>query len=278
MGELAGELFQLLHRRAIEVGAGGRDETAQGIGHLQRRSDGGLDAAGQGDPGGRRERQRRQPHLGRGHARAAVTGVGYSHIMRQTRRHERGQCDLAPTTQREPSGERRQGREGKTERLERFKRAVFEQEVELHFLEHKLDFDQVEYSLIRVRDENLAFELHQRLLEGEATFAELAPQFSEGPERESEGRLGPYPLSQAHEVVAEKLRISQPGQLWPPFFLVNIWLILRLERWDGARLNDERREEVLTALFDRWLDQRARLLLAGETPPPLPLHLLSEAA
>jgi len=166
----------------------------------------------------------------------------------------------------------------RTERLERFKRAVFQQEVELHFLEHKLDFDQVEYSLIRVRDEHLAFELHQRLREGEATFAELAPLYSEGPERESEGRLGPYPLSQAHEVVAEKLRISQPGQLWPPFFLVNIWLILRLERWDGARLNAERRQEVLTALFDRWLDQRARLLLAGETPPPLPLHLLSETA
>lgn len=166
----------------------------------------------------------------------------------------------------------------KAERLDRFKRAVFLQEVELHFLEHKLDYDQVEYSLIRVRDENLAFELHQRLLEGEATFAELAPLYSEGPERESEGQLGPYPLSQAHEVVAEKLRISQPGQLWPPFFLVNIWLILRLDRWDGAHLSDERREEVLTALFDRWLDQRARLLLAGETPPPLPLHLLSQAA
>jgi len=166
----------------------------------------------------------------------------------------------------------------RTERLERFKRVVFQQEVELHFLEHKLDFDQVEYSLIRVRDEHLAFELHQRLREGEASFAELAPLYSEGPERESEGLLGPYPLSQAHEVVAEKLRISQPGQLWPPFFLVNIWLILRLERWDGARLNDERREEILTALFDRWLDQRARLLLAGETPPPLPLHLFSEAA
>jgi hypothetical protein len=166
----------------------------------------------------------------------------------------------------------------KGERLQRFKQQVFREEVEIHFLQHKLDYDQVEYSLIRVRDEHLAFELHQRLLEEEATFAELAPLYSEGPERESEGRLGPYPLSQAHEVVAEKLRISQPGQLWPPFFLVNIWLILRLERWDGARLNDERREEVLTALFDRWLDQRARLLLAGETPPPLPLHLLSEAA
>jgi hypothetical protein len=166
----------------------------------------------------------------------------------------------------------------KGERLQRFKQQVFREEVEIHFLQHKLDYDQVEYSLIRVRDEHLAFELHQRLLEGEATFAELAPVYSEGPERESEGRLGPYPLSQAHEVVAEKLRISQPGQLWPPFFLVNIWLILRLERWDGARLSAQKREEVLSELFDQWLEQRCRQLLAGETPPPLPLHLLSEAA
>jgi len=74
------------------------------------------------------------------------------------------------------------------------------------------------------------------------------------------------------------VRISQPGQLWPPFFLVNIWLILRLERWDGARLSAQKREEVLSELFDQWLEQRCRQLLAGETPPPLPLHLLSEAA
>ncbi len=166
----------------------------------------------------------------------------------------------------------------KGQRLERFKRQMFSAEVEIHFLEHKLDYDQVEYSLIRVRDEHLAFELHQRLLEGEASFTELAPTYSEGPERHSEGRLGPYPLSQAHEAVAEKLRISQPGQLWPPFFLVNIWLILRLDRWDGARLSAEKREEVLGELFDQWLEQRCRQLLAGETPPALPLHLLSETA
>jgi hypothetical protein len=166
----------------------------------------------------------------------------------------------------------------KAERLDRFKQQVFREEVEIHFLQHKLDYDQVEYSLIRVRDEHLAFELHQRLLEGEASFAELASLYSEGPERQSNGLLGPYPLSQAHEVVAEKLRISQPGQLWEPFFLVNIWLILRLERWDGARLSDAKREEVLSELFDQWLEQRCRQLLAGETPPPLPIHLLSQAA
>ncbi len=162
----------------------------------------------------------------------------------------------------------------KGQRLELFKQRVFKDEVEIRFLERKLDFDQVSYSLLRVSDENLAFELHQRLLEGEADFSALAPLFSEGPERETEGLVGPLPLTQAHPEVAEKLRISQPGQLWPPFFLVNIWLILRLEQWEGARLEDALREELLSELFGDWLQARVMQLLAGETPGALPLHLL----
>ena len=166
----------------------------------------------------------------------------------------------------------------KGERLERFKQQVFKEEVEIRFLERKLDLDQVHYSLIRVSDENLAFELHQRLLEQEASFAELAAAFSEGPERDSAGQIGPVPLTQAHPEVAEKLRTSRPGQLLPPFFLVNIWLILRLDRWEGARLEEQQREELLSELFSDWLDARVMQLLAGEQPGPLPLHLLSEAA
>jgi hypothetical protein len=159
-------------------------------------------------------------------------------------------------------------------RLQHFKQAMFREEVELRFLERKLDLDQVEYSLIRVEEEGLAFELHQRLLEGEASFAELAPRFSTGPERHSEGHVGPVPLSQAHPVVAEKLRISQPGQLWPPFFLVNIWLILRLEKRLNTPLDDNLREELLSELFHLWLEGRVQQLLAGETPAPLPENLL----
>ena len=162
----------------------------------------------------------------------------------------------------------------KGQRLELFKQRVFQEEVEIRFLERKLDFDQVHYSLIRVQDEHLAFELHQRLLEGEAEFAELAAAYSEGPERDTKGLIGPVPLTQAHPTVAEKLRISQPGQLWQPFFLVDIWLILRLDRWEGARLEDQLREELLNELFYDWLQRRVMQLLAGETPNPLPLHML----
>ena len=162
----------------------------------------------------------------------------------------------------------------KGERVARFRHQVFADEVELRFLASKLDRDQIHYSLIRVRNGDLAFELHQRLQEGEASFEELAASYSEGDERHSGGRVGPVPLSQAHQRVVETLRISQPGQLWPPFFLVDIWLILRLDAWQGARLDDDTRTELLQELFDDWLHQRVMRLLDGEQPDPLPVHLL----
>ena len=164
----------------------------------------------------------------------------------------------------------------KGHRLELFKQRMFREELEIRFLERKLDFDKVEYSLLRVQDENLAFELHQRLLEGEASFAELAPNYSEGPERDSAGKIGPLPLTMAHPDVAEKLRISQPGQLWPPFFLVNIWLIVQLDQRIGAQLDDALSQELLSELFNDWLNQRVSQLLQGKTPGPIPLQLIHE--
>ena len=159
----------------------------------------------------------------------------------------------------------------KGERLQRFQEQLFSDDVTLRFLETKLDLDQISYSLIRVSDGDLAFELHQRLQEAEASFEELATEFPEGAENKSGGRIGPVPVNQAHPAVANKLRTSQPGQLWPPFFLENIWLILRLDQWDGARLNDATRTELLDQIFDEWAEERAMQLLAGNTPGPLPL-------
>ena len=162
----------------------------------------------------------------------------------------------------------------KGERLARFQQRVFNDEVEQHFLSRKLAHDQVTYSLIRVRDGDLAFELHQRLLEGEGDFATLASRYSEGAERTSGGQCGPVPFDQAHETVVEKLRGCQEGELLEPFFLVDIWLILRLDRWEGARLDAAMRETLMEELFEQWLQRRVNQLLAGQPPEPLPLHLL----
>lgn len=163
----------------------------------------------------------------------------------------------------------------KNERLHRFKWQLFEDDVELRFLESKTDLDEITYSLIRQRNGDLAFELHQRLIEKEETFEALARMYSEGPEKETEGKIGPVPLSQAHPVLAEKLRISHPGQLWEPFFLKDIWVILKLDNWVGARLDESTKQQMVEELFAEWLHNRALQILDGHTPPPLPQHKLN---
>ena len=159
----------------------------------------------------------------------------------------------------------------KGHRVSVFQKQVFAEEVELRFLNRKLDLDQVIYSLIRVTDGDLAFEIHQQLLEDEANFEDLAAKYSEGCEQKTGGLRGPYPLSQAHEIVADKLRVSRPGQLWPPFFLKDIWVILKLEQWEGARLDDDGKEAMVDELFKEWLNNRVMQYLNGEKPSKLPI-------
>ena len=158
----------------------------------------------------------------------------------------------------------------RSERLERFQQQMFDAELEVRFLDQKLDRDQISYSLIRVEDGDLAFELHQRLLDGEADFAELAQNYSQGSERERGGCVGPVALNQAHDAVVHKLRTSRPGELLAPFFLEDVWLILRLDDWQRARLDGSTREELREELFEAWLERRVMQLLAGEVPSPLP--------
>ena len=162
----------------------------------------------------------------------------------------------------------------KRHRLELFKQRVFEQEVEIRFLERKLDLDQVTYSLLRVEDQLLAEELYHRLADDGADWAELAQAHSQGPERGSGGRIGPVPLTQAHPAVSERLRTNPIGEVIGPFWLVNIWVLLRLEAWDPAPLDELMRQQLREELFEQWLEERSLRLLAGDDAGPLPEHLL----
>ncbi len=160
-------------------------------------------------------------------------------------------------------------------RLDRFKEQCFGDEVEIRFLERKGDLDQVVYSLIRVREEELAEELYQRIREGEADFADLAPRFSLGSERDTNGVVGPMSLSIGHPELESRLRVSRPGELLPPFFVKDIWVVLRLERLMPAQLDAECRKALLGELFESWFDERVRQVLAAEPLPGLPIHRLS---
>jgi parvulin-like peptidyl-prolyl isomerase len=125
--------------------------------------------------------------------------------------------------------------------------------VETEFLRRKGEFDQVVYSLLRLKDGELASELHQQLREGEASFAELAGRYSEGPEQRSGGLVGPVPLSTPHPALARLLQISQPGQLWPPKQLESWWIIVRLEELRGSQLDESMASRLMLEQGEDWL-------------------------
>lgn len=156
------------------------------------------------------------------------------------------------------------------ERLRRFQRYRWNDEVEQQFLRRKAELDQVVYSLLRVSEQSLAEELHHRLLAGEDDFAVLAGRHSEGKERLSRGVVGPLPIAAAHPEIAGRLRVGRPGQLWPPFRVANVWVLIRLEEQLPARLNSETRSRMMGELLEAWLKERIKLLLTGQPLPPLP--------
>ncbi len=141
-------------------------------------------------------------------------------------------------------------------RIEKFKKATWGSKLESHFRQLKPQLDQVVYSLIRIRDGAAAQELYFRLLEGEQSFAEVARQYSQGSEAQTGGLMGPVALSTPHPQLARILAISQPGQLLPPTNIGDWWLIVRLEKFIPAQLDEPMRQRLLNQLFSTWLKEQ----------------------
>ncbi len=141
-------------------------------------------------------------------------------------------------------------------RIEKFKQATWSSKTESYFLSHKSQLDKVIYSLLRTQDAEVAQELYFRIKAGEQSFAECASKYSQGIEAQTGGIVGPVPLSQPHPAIAQKLAISQLGQLWPPMRLENWVLIVRLEKLIPAQLDDVTRSTLVNHLFEQWLAQQ----------------------
>ena len=131
----------------------------------------------------------------------------------------------------------------------------FHHKAEARFLSRKEQLDQVIYSLLRLQDGYLARELYLRISGGEANFADLAANYSQGPEAKTKGIIGPVPMTQAHPALSERLRTSQPGELLQPFQVDQWWVVARLERYEAAKFDDNTKQLMTQELFQEWLNR-----------------------
>ena len=134
----------------------------------------------------------------------------------------------------------------------------FGSNAESHFLKRKDALDKVIYSLIRVRDPDLAYDLYLRLEEGKSNFITLVQRFSEGPEKNSNGKIGPTSLSTAHPLLRELLVNQRIGLVLEPVQIENWWIVAKLEERIDAVFDDAMKMYMACELFEDWLQNESQ--------------------
>lgn len=143
-------------------------------------------------------------------------------------------------------------------KLENFKTSTWGDKLDTYFIQRKSKLDRVIYSLIRVNDIGIAQELYFRIQEGEQSFSDLAREYSQGAEAQTGGILGPMELGVPHPALANILASCQPGQLLPPTRMGEWMVIVRLEKFIPAQLDDTVRKRLINELFENWLQTQVK--------------------
>jgi parvulin-like peptidyl-prolyl isomerase len=147
-------------------------------------------------------------------------------------------------------------------KIEKFKQVTWGSKLESYFFQCKGKLDKVIYSLLRTQDVGIAQELYFRIQAEEKSFAEVAREFSLGPEAQTGGLVGPVELNALHPTMVQMLHSSQPGQILPPTRIAEWFVILRLEKFIPAQLDESMKVRLLNELFEMWLQEQQRQIVS----------------
>ena len=139
-----------------------------------------------------------------------------------------------------------------------FNMKLFGDKTEEFFKKRKEDLDQYIYSLIQVKDQNLAQELYLKLESNESEFSILASEYSLGPEKYKNGIEGPILLSNLNPKIKDVLKSLDKGCICEPFNLNDYWIVIRLEKIIQAEFNESIKNLLSNELFELFLERLAR--------------------
>jgi parvulin-like peptidyl-prolyl isomerase len=161
--------------------------------------------------------------------------------------------------------------------LRKFKTNKWETQVESYFCQRKSQFDRVVFSMIRVKDIDVAEEIYFRLTSEESSFVEQAPLYSEGIEAKTKGLSGPVELGKLDPILANALTTLQPSEILPPLLIGEWWVVLQLETIIPAQLDEEMRQYLTEKLFNQWAYEEVQKLLTVPLNSQQPALAFSDA-
>ena len=131
----------------------------------------------------------------------------------------------------------------------------YEGKVNSIFIQKKRDFTRLSYSLIRVKDRNLAWEIFHRLEARESNFVELASKFSEGNESLAGGYIGEAEAIDIVDSIANKLLTMKDGEVSSPFEVEEFWVLIRLNKSKKPSLDKALKRRIVQECGEEYLEE-----------------------
>ena len=139
-------------------------------------------------------------------------------------------------------------------------RSAWGHRLENLYLAEKHHLDRVTCSLLRVKDQYLAFELFHRLKAEESSFDELSWKFGQGQERRQGGRFNNQRIQSIPEALHPVLRTMKEGSVSKPHKFAEWYGILQLDNFSPAQFDEDTKNLLLKAELNKWLMKVVREL------------------
>jgi parvulin-like peptidyl-prolyl isomerase len=138
---------------------------------------------------------------------------------------------------------------------------LFSQQVEPYFYAHQLDYTQAVLHEIVLGDLDLATELYYAIREEEASFAEMARQYTQDDElRRLGGYKGALHRNQLKPEIAAAVFATQPPQLLKPIAIAKCVHLIFVETILHFQLDESLYQNILSQFFREWLQRQVHQL------------------
>lgn len=138
---------------------------------------------------------------------------------------------------------------------------VTESKVSEYFIEHKLLLDSFILSRLIVKEQELAEELKTQIIEENASFEELAKEYSISSDSHFNGMMGLVSRGQLDDSLRAALDKAQEGEIVGAIPFDNCWCLLRVEKIIPASLKDGKfKEKIRQEIFEDYLAEKMQHL------------------
>lgn len=137
----------------------------------------------------------------------------------------------------------------------KLKEALFDDQVDGHYLQNRDYFRRVALSQILVSSPAAADQIFNQLTGEPQRFCQLALEHSQAKSQQQGGFVGIRFVSELMPEVASAIADIEAGTTLAPIQTRLGFHILKVEKWFPTQLSDEVRDTILESLFQAWLQQ-----------------------